>query len=176
MPSSIALLVDIETDQRARALAEIRFIITKRGGTITPTSYLFTKRGVVTFEKSTDEGGEGKEIGVDDVLEEAIEAGAEDLEVDEDGALIVWTEPAATKRAEEALTKKYGLKVANSEIIWDPNEETMVPLEKSDTAVSFMELLDELKDYADVKGVYCNVAQGSIDEKTWAEVGEKLSA
>jgi transcriptional/translational regulatory protein YebC/TACO1 len=167
MPPSTAIVIDIETDSRKRALADLRSIITKRGGTVTPTSYLFNRRGLVVFEK--DE----RDLGVDEVLEEAIEAGAEDVEVGEDGNILVWTEPSGITKAAEQLKEKHGLKVLNSEIIWDPNEDTLVPLESAD-GTKLLELATVLQDSADVQGVYANITQGNLDDDTWSELQDKL--
>lgn len=168
MPPSVAFVIEIETDKRNRALHEIRAIFTKRGGVISPTSYLFSRRGVVCFEKN-------EKIGVDEVLEEAIEAGAEDVELDDEGGLVVWTEPTVTKKTEERLKNKYGLEVKNSELIWDPNEDTMAALEKKESVPVLLDLLVNLHDYGDVKAIYTNVAKGSLDDATWAELGDKLA-
>lgn len=168
MPPSIALVVEVETDNRLRALADLRFVIKTNGGTVTPTSYLFKKRGIVVFEK--DERG----LGVDEVLDEAIEAGAEDVEMDDDGNLILWTDPSGTTGAADAMKKSLDLKVQSSEIIWAPNDETLAPFESEETYLALSSLVDALQDNPNVQGVYANVSRGVIDEAAWAELQSKI--
>ncbi len=169
LPPSIALIVDIETDSRMKAVNELRTVIKKNGGTVTPTSYLFTKRGRVVFEK--DDRG----LGAEDVLDEAIEAGAEDVETDEDGNIIVWTEPTGVTLAAEKLGKGLDLKVKSSDLIWHPNEDTLAPLESEGTVQTLSGMIDALQDDPSVQGVYANVAQGTIDDGAWQALQEKLS-
>jgi transcriptional/translational regulatory protein YebC/TACO1 len=168
MPPSIALVVEVETDNRKRTLADLRFLVKSTGGTVTPTSYLFTKRGVVVFEK--DERG----LGVDEVLDDAIEAGAEDVETDDDGNIIVWTDPSGTTGAAEALKKSHDLKVKSSEIIWAPNEDTLAPFDSQEAYQALVSLVDALQDNPNVQGVYANVAQGVIEEGAWVELQGKI--
>jgi transcriptional/translational regulatory protein YebC/TACO1 len=168
MPPSIALVVEVETDNRKRTLADLRFLVKSNGGTVTPTSYLFTKRGVVVFEK--DERG----LGVDEVLDDAIEAGAEDVETDDDGNIIVWTDPSGTTGAAEALKKSHDLKVKSSEIIWAPNEDTLAPFDSQEAYQALVSLVDALQDNPNVQGVYANVAQGVIEEGAWVELQGKI--
>lgn len=169
LPPSIAFVIDIETDNRKRALSDLRFLVKSNGGTVTPTSYLFTRRGRVSFEK--DERG----LGADDVLEEAIEAGAEDVEDDDEGNVVVWTDPSKTTGAAEALSKSLKLKVQSSDIIWAPNEETLVPVDSEETFTALTTLVDALQDDSSVQGVYVNVAQGSVEDGAWAELQEKIA-
>jgi len=169
-PAQVAIIIDAETDNRNRTLMDLRVIVKYYGGTVTPTSYLFQKKGRISFEK--DE----RNLGVDEVLDEAIEAGAEDVEVDEEGSLVVWTEPNMTTAAAEALIKSHDLKVQSSDIIWDPNADTKVPLEEPAFAQRFIELIDAMRDHPNVHGVYANVAQGKIDDELWEDLESRLDA
>ena len=85
LPSSVAAVIECLTDMRARALQDVRYLVKKAGGIATPTSYLFEKKGKVTFE-----GQPG--LNPDDYLEQAIEAGATDVGAGEDGRLVIFTE------------------------------------------------------------------------------------
>lgn len=170
MPPSVAMIIECETDSQARTLQDLRHLTKVHGGNVTPTSYLFEKKGRVIFEK--DE----RDIGVDDVLDDAIEAGAEDVEVDEDGSIIVWTEPTKTMAAGEALQKSHGLKVESSDIIWDANDDTRVPLEEGKHLDSLSAFIDSLQEQSEVQGVYANVAQGSLPDDTWEDLVGKLDA
>lgn len=148
---------------------DLRHLVKIHGGSATPTSYLFQKKGRVAFEAE-----EGK--GVDEVLDDAIEAGAQDVETDEDGSIVVWTEPNMTTATAEAMHKSHGLKVETSHIIWDANEDTKVPLEAGDAVKSLSTLLELLQDNANVQGVYANVAQGSLTDDVWEDLQGKLDA
>jgi transcriptional/translational regulatory protein YebC/TACO1 len=172
MPPMVAMIIEAETDNRARTMADLRFLIKTHGGTVTPTSYLFQKKGRVAFEK--DE----RNLGVDDVLDEAIEAGAEDVETGEDGSVVIWTEPSQTLAAAEALQKSLNLKVESSDIVWNANVDTKVPLESIDVDAlkKLSECLDALQDNSNVQGVYANAAQGSLSDDVWEELQGKLDA
>ncbi|KAH8821469.1 transcriptional regulator TACO1-like protein [Xylogone sp. PMI_703] len=170
MPSQVAIVIDIETDNRARSLMELRFIVKCHGGTVSPTSYLFTKKGRVSFEK--DE----RNLGVDEVLDEAIEAGAEDVETDEDGNIVVWTEPQSTTAAAQGLMKSLALKIQSSEIIWDANEDTMVKLDSPEAVQALSDFIDQLQENDSVQGVYANIAQGNIEDDVWESLQSKLAA
>ena len=169
LPNSIAVIIETETDNRLRTLADLRLVIKFHGGNVTPTSYLFQKKGRVVFEQ--DE----RNLGVDEVLDDAIEAGAEDVETDEDGSIVVWTEPASTIAAATALSKSKGLKIQSSDIIWDPNEDTIVPFESQEALQSFVEFVDQVQQDAAVQGVYANIAQGKAEDGAWADLMEKLA-
>jgi len=138
-------------------------------GNVTPTNYLFTKKGRIAFEK--DERG----LTVDDVLDEAIEAGAEDVEEGEDGEIVVWTEAGNTTATALALKESLGLKVETSDVIWDKNEETGVEIDE-EAARSMTSLLDALEDNSEVQNVYANVLQGKLSEEIWDNVVDKLAA
>lgn len=170
MPPSVAMIIECETDNRARTLQDLRHLVKVHGGNVTPTNYLFQKKGRLAFEKN-EEG-----LGVDDVLDAAIEAGAEDVEEDEDGNIVVWTEPSKITAAAEALQKSHGLKVESSDIIWDANEDTRVALEPSDAVKALQALLETLQDNSNVQGVYANITQGSLTDEVWESLQENLDA
>lgn len=113
-------------------------------------------------------------LGVDEVLEPAIEAGAEDVEVDDEGNLVVWTEPSGTVGAAKILAESLGVKVVESEVLWDPKAETLVPMESGEQLDGLRALVDKLLDDSQVLGVYANVSQGSVDDAEWAELQEKI--
>lgn len=87
LPSSIAVVIDCQSSSKARTLQDIRSIIKQHEGNVTPTSYMFTKRGRIVFGR--EDGGPDAE----DLFDEAVEAGAEDVEVDEDGNIVVSPSP-----------------------------------------------------------------------------------
>jgi transcriptional/translational regulatory protein YebC/TACO1 len=123
-------------------------MIARRGGTITPTSFLFERKGRVVFEKKD-------EISTDGVLDQAIEAGAMDLDMDESGKLVLETEPSQLSAVTQRLTESLGLKVESSDIIHDPNKDTMVELKEKDMA-QLEELVALIEDDPSVQDVYIN--------------------
>ena len=169
LDSSVALVIDILSDNRSRTLSDLRFLIKTHGGTVTPTNYLFQKRGKVLFDNSE------KRLSMDKVLDEAIEAEAEDVDTDEDGNMIVWTEPSSVTATAKKLSKILGIKVKTSDIIWDPKEDTLAPLRSEEAANTLSQLIDALHDNPNVHGVYLNVTQGNIDDKLWSEIKEKIA-
>ena len=127
LPPAVAAVIECQTDSKARTLQDLRLVFKDFGATMTPTSYMFEKRGKVVFEMR-----EG--VGEEDILERAIEAGALDVDVDEDGRVVVYTDPSQTTATAQALTTAFDLKVESSEIIWDPKVDTKVDIDTVETA------------------------------------------
>lgn len=152
LPPSVAVVIECQTDQKARVLQDLRYIVKNAGGTITPTTYLFEKKGRIVFEKKEDG------LNPDDYLEQAIEAGATDLIADEEGRLVVFTEPTETKGVGETLSKMIGLSVEEREIFWDPNKDTMVQVEDAAQAAKLEETLNAIREDASVQDIYFNTS------------------
>jgi transcriptional/translational regulatory protein YebC/TACO1 len=170
MPPTVAMVIDAETDNKNRTLMELRTLVKNYRGSVTPTAYLFQRKGRLQFEK--DE----RNLGVDEVLDEAIEAGAEDVELDEDGKIVVWTQPNNVTAAANALQTSLGLNVESSDIIWDANEDTRVPLESESQAKALAEFVTAIQDNSNVQGVYSNAIQGSLPDESWDDFASRLDA
>lgn len=170
MPPTVAMVIDAETDNKNRTLMELRILVKNHRGTVTPTAYLFQRKGRLQFEK--DE----RNLGVDEVLDEAIEAGAEDVETDEDGNIVVWTQPNNVTAAAKALQMSLGLKVESSDIIWDANEDTKVALESESSAKMLAEFVTAVQDNSNVQGVYSNAIQGTLPDELWEDFASRLDA
>ncbi|CAG8959410.1 hypothetical protein HYFRA_00001308 [Hymenoscyphus fraxineus] len=168
VPPQIAMIIEAETERAKRTLEDLRYYVKKAGGAATPTTYLFQKKGRVSFEAH-------ESLGVDEVLDEAIEAGAEDVETDEDGGIVLWTEPNKTTSAAQSLEKSLGLKAQGSKILWDPNEDTKVPLDAESTK-PFLDFVNLMREQQYVQAVYANVAQGSLTDEEWEDVQSKLDS
>lgn len=112
-------------------------------------------------------------LGPDDVLEDAIEVGAEDVEGDEEGNIILWTEPSQTNAAAQGLAGKLDLKIGRMGVVWDANEETMVEVEEKDSGF-FIEFLARLREEPNVIGVYANVRKGRLSDEVWEEIESLL--
>jgi YebC/PmpR family DNA-binding regulatory protein len=146
-PHGVALLVELQTDNRNRTAAEIRSLVTKSGGSIaTPgsVSRLFQRKGQLVVPR--DGASE------DQVMEIALEAGAEDFKADESGYEVL-TEPAHFEAVHKALEAK-GLKCDVAEVTSLPT--LTVPLNDAASMSTVTKLIDALEDHDDVKEVYSN--------------------
>jgi YebC/PmpR family DNA-binding regulatory protein len=146
-PGGIAVLIEVMTDNRNRTVAEVRHAFTKRGGNLGTdgsVAYLFTRKGQLNFAAGVDE---------DQLMDAALEAGAEDIEANDDGSMDVttaWEDFAAVKAALEEA----GLVPEGGEVTMIAS--TTVPVD-GDGAEKLMGLVDALEDLDDVQNVYTNV-------------------
>ncbi|KAH0262080.1 YebC-like protein, partial [Aureobasidium melanogenum] len=167
---NVGVVIDCETDSRLRTLADLRVIIKQHGGNATPTGYLFTKKGRIIFANKDG-------VGVDEVFEPALEAGALDVEEDSEGRVVVYTEPSDTKSTGETLSAALGLDIASSEIVSDANEDTKVALSNAEATQELVKFADAIQDKENgVQGIYMNVAQGTLEEGAWAELQSRITA
>jgi len=143
-----AIMVDTMTDNRVRTVAEVRHAFSKYGGnmgTEGSVAFQFKHCGQLVFAPGTDE---------DMLMEAALEAGADDVIVDDDGAIEVLTPPTDFEAVQMAL-EKAGFKAALSEVTM--RADTPVDVE-GDDAARMQKLLDVLEDLDDVQAVYHNAA------------------
>ncbi|KAI8720871.1 hypothetical protein NCS52_00533200 [Fusarium sp. LHS14.1] len=169
MPPTIAMIVDAETDNKIRTLHDLRLVVKKAGGVVGSTTFYFTRRGRAVFKAK--QGGPS----LSDVLDEALEHdGLEDVEELPEGDFLVWTQPNTLAAITEALSKKFELEVLDSDIVWAPNEDTMVSVDKSAEVESLDLLFNGLKEYPEVKAIYANVRQGTIEDEEWDRVERNL--
>lgn len=166
LPYTVAMIIEVETESKTRTLQDLRYLIKFYGGNVTPTTYLFEKKGRLVFE--------GGQKTVEEVMDEAIEAGAEDIDEDEDGNIVVWTEPSKTIATVKVLSDSLGLNTESSDIIWAPNEDTLVPIQEEYDAKRFLELLEKIRDISEVQGIYANVSQGVVEDELWDDIQDKL--
>ena len=154
-PGGVSLIVEVLTDNRNRAAANVRTIFGKNGGNLGDTgavSFMFDHVGQITYPASA-----GSE---DAVMEAAIEAGAEDVSSDEDGHVIT-TAFEALGEVVEALEKSLGPPKSTG-LVWKAKSGTPVT---GDAVVTLVKLLDALDDDDDVQNVYGNY---EIDEADMA--------
>ncbi|GAM39835.1 DUF28 domain protein [Talaromyces pinophilus] len=149
LPGTVAAVIECMAENKARILQDVRYTIKDNGGNVTPTTYLFEKKGRLVFEKK-----EG--TNPDDYLDQAIEAGAADIDTDSEGRLVVYTEPTATKAVGEALSQATGLVIVQSQIIWDPNKDTMVKVEDPEQVNQLEEVLAALREESSVQDIFLN--------------------
>ena len=146
-PGGVGVIVEVLTDNRNRAAANVRTIFGKNGGNLGESgsvAFMFDRLGQITYPASA--GSEDK------VMEAAIEAGAQDVESSEDGHLI-FTAFEDMASVVEALEGVLGPAKATA-IIWKPKSGTPV---SGEDAATLMKLLDALDDDDDVSNVYSNV-------------------
>jgi YebC/PmpR family DNA-binding regulatory protein len=145
-PGGTAVMVDCMTDNRNRTAAEVRHAFTKHGGNLGTdgsVSYLFIKQGVISFAPGADE---------DEVMEAALEAGAEDVVGNDDGSVDVVTTPEDFTAVKDALAAA-GLDAAHAEVSF--NASTTAELDQ-ETAEKLLRMVDTLEDLDDVQEVYSN--------------------
>ncbi len=146
-PAGVAVLLDCLSDNRNRTVAEVRHAFTKAGGNLGTSgsvAYLFSKQGQLAFAPGVDENK---------VVDVAIEAGAEDVTVDEDKSITVITTPEAFESVKSAIIDA-GFTPDDSEITMSAS--TRVSINDKDTAEKLLRLIDVLEDLDDVQEVYSN--------------------
>jgi transcriptional/translational regulatory protein YebC/TACO1 len=179
MPPSVALIVDLETESKARALQDLNALVRRKGGSSTSTKFFFARRGRVVFGLADHDGGGGVSpvpVSADDILEDAIEAGAEDIETDDDGNIVVWTPANQTAAVVAAIAAKFKtrLAVVSADTIWSPNEETRSAVGAGEDLRKLAELLTALRSYADVRAIYSNAARAGASDDVWQQMAQDL--
>ena len=143
-----AIIVDTMTDNHVRTVAEVRHAFSKHGGNMGTTgsvAFQFKNVGQLIFAPGTNE---------DQVMELALEAGAEDVIVDDDGAIEVLTSAADFEAVKNAL-EAAGLVPAEADVTMRPD--VTIELEGEDAA-RMQKLLDVLEDLDDVQAIFHNAA------------------
>lgn len=157
-PGGVAILIQTLTDNRNRTVSEVRSTLTKRGGSMGEAgsvAWIFEQKGIIQVKKdSVDE---------DTIMMLAIDAGAEDIQVEDDVYEII-CEPKEYWAVKEALEEN-NIEIQFAEITMKP--QNTVPLEKND-AEKLMKLIDFLEDLDDVQEVYANF---EIDDDVMEQIG-----
>jgi len=155
----VAVIVEALTDNRNRTASEVRAAFTKAGGVLGETnsvSFQFERVGEIVYPAGA--------ASADDMLEAAIEAGAQDAESDEDGH-VVTSAPDDFNTVRDALEAKFG-PADSARLVWRPKTTSGIDEE---TAATLLKLIDTLEDSDDVQNVYANFEAGE-------DVLERLSA
>ncbi|MCV6600174.1 MAG: YebC/PmpR family DNA-binding transcriptional regulator [Cohaesibacter sp.] len=146
-PGGTAVVVEALTDNRNRTASNVRAAFSKNGGTLGETgsvAFMFDRVGELVYP--ADIGDE------DSVMEAAIEAGADDVQSDEDGHTI-YTAFEDMIEVGKALEEALGQAAESQKAIWKPQNEIDVDAEK---AATIMKLMNALEDDDDVQNVYSN--------------------
>jgi len=147
-PGGVAVMLDCLTDNKTRTVAEVRHAFSKNGGNLGTdgsVSYLFTHCGQLMFSPTVDENK---------LMDEALEAGADDVIVHEDGSKEVITPPAEFSSVKDALIAG-GLHPEFGEVIMRAETETELI---GDAALTMQKLLDAPENLDDVQNVYSNAS------------------
>ena len=146
-PGGVAIIVDCMTDNRNRTASEVRHAFTKHGGNLGTdgsVAFMFQKLGVLSFAPGSDE---------DQVMEAALEAGAEDVVTfEEDGSIEVLTSPDNYEAVKQAMAEA-GFTPDDAEVTMRAENDVAV---EGDPAKTVAKLLDFLEDLDDVQDVYHN--------------------
>ena len=143
-PSGVAIIVEAMTDNRNRTAAEVRHAFSKCGGNLGTdgsVAYMFERKGQISFAPGVDEEA---------LMDAALEAGADDVVVNDDGSIDVFTA---------------GFKGDEAEVTMIPSTTATLDLE---TAQKVLKLIDMLEDLDDVQNVYSNA---DIPDDVMAQLG-----
>ncbi|MDD3581491.1 MAG: YebC/PmpR family DNA-binding transcriptional regulator [Desulfobacca sp.] len=146
-PAGVALLVESLTDNKNRTVSDVRYLLSKYGGSMGEAgcvAWMFDKKGVIVFDKAA--------VDEDELLEAALEAGADDLVVGE-SEFEVLTELTNFEAVRKALEDK-GFKYVLAEIQMHPK--STVRIEEQKAAEQVLKLLEMLEDHEDVQNVFAN--------------------
>ena len=145
-PNGVAVIVEALTDNHNRTAADVRHAFDKFGGNMGTTgcvSFMFDNKGVIIIEN--------EDIDEDEITMDALEAGAEDIEIDED-AIEITTAPEDFGAVREALEAKYTISDAQVSMV----PQTMTELTDPDSIKNMGRMLEMLEDNDDVQDVYHN--------------------
>ena len=146
-PSGVAIIVEAMTDNRNRTAAAVRHACSKCGGNLGTdgaVAYMFERKGQISFAPGVSEEA---------LMEAALEAGADDVEMGEDGSALVSTSFAEFHAVNEALSAA-GFKGEEADIAMIPT--IAAPVDDLETAQKVLKLIDMLEDLDDVQNVYHN--------------------
>ena len=145
-PGGVAIIVESMTDNNNRTVAEVRHAFSKAGGNLGTdgsVSYLFIKKGLIQLSNNTS---------LEQVMEVAIEAGAEDIEENLDQSITISTLPEDFDPVKKALIDKE-IETLESEISLVPETSVSTDLE---TSIKIYKLLEALEDLDDTQNVHSN--------------------
>ncbi|MFC1509136.1 YebC/PmpR family DNA-binding transcriptional regulator [Candidatus Omnitrophota bacterium] len=145
-PKGVAIMVDVVTDNKNRTAADIRTIFSKRNGNVAgagSVSWIFEKKGYIEINK--------KSASEDKVMSIALDAGAQDMEAEED-IYSITTDPKDFENVKKALNDS-GIKPESEEVTMIPKSTVKLT---SDDAKQVLALVEALEDSDDVQNVYAN--------------------
>ena len=159
-PGGVAILVECLTDNRNRTVADVRHYFAKSNGNLGESgcvAYMFDKKGLILVDKTT--------ITEDELMDKALEAGAEDV-VEEESEFQIVTAPEDFDDVRNAL-EEGGVSFLDASVSMIPQNTVEVVDEK--IARSLMKLMESLEDHDDVQNVYANF---DIDDDLMEQLSE----
>ncbi len=160
-PGGVALFLEITTDNRNRTASEIRHILSEHGGNLGESgcvAWMFERRGQLILDNSSGE------YDLDKIMLDALEAGAEDIQEEED-LIQIFTDDKEFMQVKGRL-EETGYEFDDSDIVMSPNN--IVELDGSQ-AKEILRLMEELEDHDDIQEVYANF---DIPDEIMAELEE----
>jgi len=158
-PGGVAIYIECLTDNRNRAVSEVRYILSKNGGRMADVgsvSWLFDKRGLIAIdEKNVDDE--------ERLMDAAISAGADDM-TNDDGVFEIVSAPEHLADLQEALTSE-GFEIQSAEVTMIPK--TTVKIEGKD-AIQMLRLMERLEESDEIQSAFANF---DIDPEVMEEVG-----
>lgn len=155
-PDGVAVIIECLTDNKNRTTPEIRVLLDRSGGSLGATgsvSWMFERRGVINLS--------GDSLNEEELMEAALECGAEDVERDD--GFVVYTNPSDLNEVKEALESRgYGIENAESQMV----PKTTVVISNPDKAKKILKLMDMIESHDDVQSVASNfdISQEIMDE------------
>jgi YebC/PmpR family DNA-binding regulatory protein len=148
-PGGIAVIVDVLTDNKNKAIADLRHTFSRKGGHVAENgavSWMFERLGVITTQPST--------FSEDKLMEQLLEYDIKDINRQEDTSYTITSDPRALEEVKQALIQ-LGFKIQESELEWVPKNTLALTEESEEKAVDFLQAIEELED---VQNVYANLA------------------
>ncbi len=145
-PAGVAILAECATDNINRTYPEVRLAFSKHGGNI-------AEKGAVAFQFDRKGMIRVRAVFNDDLLMQALDAGADDVQEEESGESVIYTASTDLARVRDAL-KDAGLEITEAELTYVPN--TSVEVTDESTAGKIMRLMDALESIDDVSNTYVN--------------------
>jgi len=142
-PGGAAILIEVATDNKNRAIAEIKSVLNKYGGKLAgagAVSYLFEKKGQIIISSG--------EKPADEVEMDIIESGAEDYEKS-DNEYLVYTQPVVLESVKKILEDK-SYEINEAKLLWEPKQQVTLDEETSQKVINLLEALDSLDDVTSV--------------------------
>ncbi|SJZ71972.1 YebC/PmpR family DNA-binding transcriptional regulator [Selenihalanaerobacter shriftii] len=148
-PAGIALYLDLMSDNRNRTASEIRHILSKRGGNLGEegcVAWMFDRKGQLIIDRTEEDVDE------DEVMMSALEAGAEDITIEEDMIEII-SLPSDLEEVRETMEED-GYKFDSGDVVMLP--QNIIKLDDKSDAKKVLKVIDALEDHDDVQDVYAN--------------------
>ena len=168
LPPSIGMIIECQTEGKLRLLQDLKLLIKNHGGSITPTGYLFERKGRIVIHKETN-------VDPDEIFDLAVDLAALDVLDASEDYIVVLTKPNDIQQMVQNLSQKLPVNIKSADIIWDPLENTKVGLQDMSTLENLTTFLGQLREEDNVRDVYLNLSRGSLNDRIWTNVNKSLN-